>query len=84
VRRVLPDAQRHLLYQSVRRVFVRLVAACGLEDRSPRSRLRPHSLRHSFAVNTLRDWYANDLDVQARLPLLTTYMGHVTPASTYY
>jgi integrase/recombinase XerD len=65
-------------------VFVRLVAACGLEDRSPRSRLRPHSLRHSFAVNTLRDWYANDLDVQARLPLLTTHLGHVTPASTYY
>jgi integrase/recombinase XerD len=65
-------------------VFKRLVAACGLEDRSPRSRPRPHSLRHSFAVNTLRDWYANDLDVQARLPLLTTHMGYITPASTYY
>jgi integrase len=65
-------------------VFKRLVAACGLEDRSPRSSPRPHSLRHSFAVNTLRDWYASDLDVQARLPLLTTHMGHVTPASTYY
>ena len=65
-------------------MFKRLVAAAGLEDRSPRSRPRPHSLRHSFAVNTLRDWYANDLDVQARLPLLTTHMGHVTPASTYY
>ena len=73
-----------LRYQCVRRVFMRLVAAVGLEDRSPRSRPRPHSLRHSFAVNTLRDWYASDLDVQARLPLLTTHMGHVTPASTYY
>jgi integrase/recombinase XerD len=73
-----------LRYQCVRRVFMRLVAAAGLEDRSPRSRPRPHSLRHSFAVNTLRDWYADDVDVQARLPLLTTHMGHVTPASTYY
>ena len=73
-----------LRYQCVHGVFVRLVAACGLEDRSPRSPPRPHSLRHSFAVNALRDWYANDLDVQARLPLLTTHMGHVTPASTYY
>ncbi len=27
---------------------------------------------------------ATHLDVQARLPLLTTHMGHVTPASTYY
>jgi integrase len=73
-----------LLYQCVRRVFTRLVAACGLEDRSRGGRPRPHSLRHSFAVNTLRDWYADDVDVQARLPLLTTHMGHVTPASTYY
>ena len=73
-----------LLYQCVHLVFRRLVTACGLEDRAPRSRPTPHSLRHSFAVNTLRDWYANDVDVQARLPLLTTHMGHVTPASTYY
>jgi integrase/recombinase XerD len=73
-----------LRYQCVHLVFKRLVAACGLEDRSPRSSPRPHSLRHSFAVNALRDWYASDLDVQARLPLLTTHMGHVTPASTYY
>lgn len=73
-----------LLYQCVHLVFKRLVRATGLEDRSPRSRPRPHSLRHSFAVNTLRDWYSSDVDVQARLPLLTTHMGHVTPASTYY
>ena len=73
-----------LRYQCVRLVFLRLVAACKLEDRSPGSRPRPHSLRHSFAVNTLRDWHADGLDVQARLPLLTTHMGHVTPASTYY
>lgn len=73
-----------LFYQCVRLVFMRLVAACGLEERSPTSPPRPHSLRHSFAVNTLREWYADGLDVQARLPLLTTHMGHVTPASTYY
>jgi integrase len=73
-----------LLYQCVRRVFMRLVAAAGLEDGLRRSRPRPHSLRHSFAVNTLRDWYSADVDVQARLPVLTTHMGHVTPASTYY
>jgi integrase len=65
-------------------VFRRLVAAAGLEDRSPRSPPRLHSPRHSFAVNTLLDWYANNVDVQARLPLLTTQMGHVTPTSTYY
>jgi integrase/recombinase XerD len=44
-----------------------------------------HDLRHSFAVSTLLDWYATDTpNVQARLPLLSTYLGHVDPANTYY
>ena len=43
-----------------------------------------HDLRHRFAVNTLIDWYREGFDVQARLPLLSTYMGHVSIASTQY
>ena len=30
------------------------------------------------------DWYRADLDVHARLPLLSTYLGHVDPVSTYW
>jgi integrase/recombinase XerD len=73
-----------LLSQCVNRVFARLVRTVGLEPRSARCRPRPHDLRHSFAVSTLLDWYATDTNVQARLPSLSTYMGHVEPASTYY
>ncbi len=29
-------------------------------------------------------WYRNGLDVQARLPLLSTYLGHVDPKATYW
>jgi len=36
-----------------------------------------HSLRHTFAVNRLVAWYREGKDVQAMLPLLATYMGHV-------
>jgi integrase/recombinase XerD len=43
-----------------------------------------HDLRHRFAVATLVDWYRQGLDVQARLPLLSTMLGHVAPISTYY
>ncbi len=43
-----------------------------------------HDLRHTFAVNTLLDWYRDGGDVQARLPLLSTYLGHVEPANTYW
>jgi integrase len=45
---------------------------------------RVHDLRHSFAVNALLRWYRAGVDVQARLPCLATYMGHVSIASTHY
>ncbi len=45
---------------------------------------RLHDLRHSFAVNVLLRWYRNNDDVQAKLPLLSTYMGHVSVVSTYH
>jgi integrase/recombinase XerD len=40
--------------------------------------------RHSFAVNALVRWYRQGVDVQAKLPFLAAYMGHVSPLSTYY
>jgi integrase len=40
-------------------------------------------LRHSFAVATLLAWYRAGEDVQARLPALSTYLGHREPAHTY-
>ena len=41
-------------------------------------------LRHSFAVTTLVGWHAERRDVRALLPVLSTYLGHVSPASTYW
>jgi integrase len=48
------------------------------------SRPRLHDLRHSFAISTLCAWYRAGLDVQVQLPLLSTYLGHVDPRSTYW
>jgi len=41
-----------------------------------------HALRHSFAVRTLERWQAQGLDVEALLPLLSGYMGHVQVSYT--
>lgn len=68
----------------VRAVFAHLVEQVGLEPRSGSSRPRIHSLRHSFAVATLLDWYRSGVDVAARMPLLSAYLGHAGPASTYW
>ena len=45
---------------------------------------RIHDFRFSFAVNALIRWYRNGADVQAKLPFLATYLGHVSVMSTYY
>ncbi len=42
----------------------------------------PHSLRHSFAVHRLLKWLKEGADVNVKLPLLATYMGHVHYHST--
>ena len=43
---------------------------------------RIHDFRHTFAVRRVLLWYAQDLDVNALLPSLATYMGHVGITST--
>jgi integrase len=43
---------------------------------------RLHDLRHSFAVGTLLRWYRDGADPAARLLHLSTFLGHVDPAST--
>lgn len=71
-------------YRYVNKTFRQLAGRAGLAPRSPSCRPRPHSLRHSFAVHTVLDGYRRGAHVQAMLPLLSTYLGHVEPSNTYW
>ena len=52
---------------------------------TPKGQLpRIHDFRFSFAINALLRWYREGADVGAKLPLLATYMGHVSVVSTHY
>lgn len=62
--------------------FAQLTTALGL--RTPDRRPRVHDLRHSFAVRQLLEWHRAGEDVQARMPLLSAYLGHVSPEGTYW
>jgi integrase len=73
-----------LNYKNVHNRFHRLTQTAGLVPRSATCRPRIHDLRHTFAVTTLLGWYRSGVDVQARLPLLSTYLGHVHPGCTYW
>jgi integrase len=64
--------------------FLKLVDRAGLAPRSASCRPRLHDLRHTFAVNTVLDGYRTGADFHARLPLLSTCLGHVHPANTYW
>ncbi len=64
--------------------FRQIVAAAGLATAPGHRPVRLHDLRHTFAVTTMIAWYRDGHDVQARLPLLSTWLGHVDPASTYW
>jgi integrase len=68
---------------SLLRVIQNLMNACDIHTADGRSP-RIHDFRHSFAVNALLRWYREGADVQAKLPLLATYMGHVSIVSTEY
>lgn len=52
----------------------------------PREGHRPtlHGLRHSFAIRTMLDARRDGVDAGARLGILSTYLGHVEPANTYW
>lgn len=78
------SAGTRLLYCNVHNTFHRLVALAGLTPRSTSCRPRIHDLRHSFAVHAMIDAYTSCHDGQVRLTLLSTWLGHVHPASTYW
>lgn len=45
---------------------------------------RLFDLRHSFACQTILRWYAEGVDVNHHLLLLSAYVGHVKPSDTYW
>ena len=73
-----------LVYVTVQQVFAGLTRAAGLRPRSRQCRPRLHDARHTFACTTLLGWYRAGVDVEAHLPLLSTYMGHANPANTFW
>jgi integrase len=75
--------RKRLSYAVVSQTFRKLVDDSGVGAGAP-SPPRLHDLRHAFAVRTLLSWYRSDEDVQAKIPSLSTYLGHREPASTYW
>jgi integrase/recombinase XerD len=66
------------------RTFRILIHQAGLSSASHGSRPRLHDFRHRFATHTLLRWYRVGEDPERRLPILSTYLGHVRVSDTYW
>jgi integrase/recombinase XerD len=71
-----------MVYPTIHEVFRNLCDRMGIGTDAT-SPPRIHDLRHTFAVRTLLGWYRAGEDVDARLPVLSTYLGHRDPRWTY-
>ncbi|MFB6781323.1 hypothetical protein ACFCX0_28895 [Streptomyces sp. NPDC056352] len=74
---------RRLLYAVASPTFRQLVDAARVGIDAPHPP-RLHDFRHTFAIRTLLTWYRTGTNVQAKIPSLSTYLGHREPASTYW
>lgn len=66
----------------ISQTFHQLIPRLGLSIPNGTRSPTVHSLRHSFAVGTLLRWYRSGVDPNSRLLQLSTFLGHVNPAST--
>jgi integrase/recombinase XerD len=81
---LLNDCGRCLERSAVRRTFYDLSRQIGLRGPSDHTGPRIHDFRHRFALNTLIQWYRAGEDIERRLPVLSTFLGHAHVADTYW
>lgn len=74
----------HLDIGDVHRTFYKLSRQIGLRAAGASQGPRLHDFRHRFATQTLLRWYRAGEQAERRLPVLSTYLGHVHVADTYW
>ena len=68
--------------RTVYTLFRELLLQCGIPHAGRGKGPRIHDYRHLFALHSLRRWYRDGEDLDAKLPLLATYLGHQHLAGT--
>jgi integrase len=81
---LMSDHGRVLKGTTVRHIFNKLSRQIGLRGPLDHHGPRLHDFRHRFALRTLVSWYRSGQDVEQRLPILSTYLGHAHVTDTYW
>src|SRR5215472_742624 len=69
---------------TIYKLFRQLLLRCGIPHGGRGKGPRIHDARHRFACCVLRRWYQDGEDLDAKLPLLATYLGHVNLSGTQH
>lgn len=71
-----------LTVKSASEAIRRLLRDLGIKPPSGRAGARPYEFRHAFAVHRLTAWAVAGVDVHAKLPWLSAYLGHLNVLGT--
>jgi integrase len=80
----MSEQGQHLHYRALHDWFTRLCQRLAIKPIDGQCPPCLSSLRHTFAVTRMQRWYEQGLDVQALLPHLSVYLGHVHPQESYW
>jgi integrase/recombinase XerD len=80
----VPERGQHIQHRALHDWFTRLCQRLALHPTAGGRTPCLSSFRHTFAVTRMQRWYEQGLDVQALLPHLSVYLGHVHPQESYW
>jgi integrase/recombinase XerD len=80
----LSDRGTRITIWSTRDAFIRISKQIGLRGLSDSHGPRIHDIRHTFAVKTILNWYHDGININKKIMLLSTYLGHKKPTDTYW
>ena len=78
------DAGKRLHFTEVHQNFYLLSRQIGIRKPDSSHGPRLMDFRHRFAIEVMLRWYGSGEDAERRLPILSTYLGHVNVSSTYW
>jgi integrase/recombinase XerD len=78
------DRSDRVSYNAAHSTFIVLRRRLGWTAAGRTRAPRVHDLRHRMVVRRIQAWHANDVNVDAKIAVLATYLGHVEVRDVYW
>lgn len=78
------DRSDRVSYTAANHAFLALRRRLGWTAAGRTRAPRVHDLRHRVVVRRIQAWHAEGIDVDSKLPVLATYLGHVEVRELYW